>query len=315
MGRIAELLKDNIVNKYSVIPRNVYFVDPVDGTAGGSGSELQPFNTVVEAFNNCVSGKNDCVIWIGKDNSSKWESSVAIDWNKNATHLFGACVDTLEGKRCRITQLASVTGISSLFKVSGENCIFANIRVDQGVNDATSLVAVEITGQRNKFINVEFAGIGHTTQNVASAASLLLNGTAENLFIDCVIGLDTVARNANPSEILIKNVATRNTFRNCIIKSYISAAGFPSVKLIDGTSIDRTLIFDNCMFMTDSLNQGVAQTSVFSIPVITQGKIMLKNTSAITDGTAAWDSNSRGIIWNNAPAAAATAGGNLMTKK
>jgi hypothetical protein len=83
----------------------------------------------------------------------------------------------------------------------------------------------------------------------------------------------------------------------------------------DGTGIDRWLIFKNSLFLAKSTNKGVTQTSVFSLPAgISQGAIVLMNTYAFSDGGAVdWDSNNRGIIWNNSVAAAGSAAGGIMS--
>jgi hypothetical protein len=313
MGRLVDAITADIVKQHGIVPNNVFFLDPVDGYTTGDGTLQKPYKTLAAAYAACTTEKNDCIVWIGKNDSSKQELTAGFTWAKNATHLLGYCADVLEGKRCRITQLSTLTG-ATLLTVSGANNIFANIRINQGVADATSLVNVLVSGIRNRFKNCEFAGIGNATQSAAGSASLKIDGGAENLFTDCVIGLDTIERDADATEILLDSAATRNTFRNCIIKSYISAAGFASVTIADGTGIDRSLIFQNCLFMTDSTNRAVSQTQVFSIPAIVQGEIVLDKCSYLTHGdTGVWCSDARAIIFNNSPAAAATGAGGECT--
>ena len=317
MGRLAELLKDSLVRHYGIIPTNVIFFDPVGGYTTGDGSEEKPTKTWTSAYSKVSADQNDCIIWIGKTNSSKSENSATVTLSKNNVHVIGFTPPVLEGKRCRFTQLSTATAVSPMVNITASNCIIANIRFNQGVADATSLINVQVTGERNWFKNCEFAGVGDATQSAAGACSLKIAGGAENLFEDCVIGLDTVGRDADATELLFDTAATRNTFKNCIFKSYITAAGFATVTVADGTGIDRPQIFENCIFMTDSTNQAVTQTQVFSIPAIVQGKIVLKNCSYLTDGASGsgvWDNTGRGIIFNNTPAAAAAAAGGLMTK-
>jgi len=92
-----------------------------------------------------------------------------------------------------------------------------------------------------------------------------------------------------------------------------SGTGFAAVT-IGATGIDRGLYFKNCLFMAKSTNKAIGQTSVFSIPAISQGAIVLQNSFAFSDGGAVdWDSNNRGIIWNNSVAAAVSGAGGIMT--
>src|SRR6185437_16582327 len=105
------------------------------------------------------------------------------------------------------------------------------------------------------------------------------------------------------------------TFERCLFDAFISNAGFPHVKI--GTNgIDRGLYFNNCLFTAKSANKAITQTSTFSIPAISQGAIVLQNSGAFSDGGAVdWDSNNRGIIWNNTAAAAASAAGGIYTSQ
>src|SRR4030067_768570 len=61
--------------------------------------------------------------------------------------------------------------------------------------------------------------IAHDTMDTADNYSLKLTGS-ENLFENCVIGLDTIARGtAATYEMVLSGGATRNTFPNCILPS------------------------------------------------------------------------------------------------
>jgi hypothetical protein len=223
-------------------------------------------------------------------------------------------------QRARIFQTSTATGLSPLINITATGCSFRNLYVYQGVNDATSLINVQVTGGRNYFENVHFAGIGNNTMDAAGACSLKLNGADECLFKHCSIGLDTVARgSAANSEILFDTAATRNTFEDCMIYAYIEhATNHPLVKLADTTSADRYIIFKSCLFNHFSVNGAVTPTTVFSIPashqtcaIILQDCTAVSGTSSATD----WDSNDRGHIWNNTPAAAAGAAGGLGTNQ
>lgn len=292
----------------------VYYVDAVNGNDSFSGSRTKPFKTLAVAYGKCVSGKNDTVAVIGS--ASALSLSEAFTWSKNLTHLVGLSSGPRYSSRARINQTSTATGVAALITFSGYGCFVKNIQFFQGVADATSLVAVKVTGHRNVFENCHFAGIGDATQSAAGSASLKIDAGEENLFKHCVIGLDTVTRDADATEILFDSAAARNVFEDCIISSYIGAAGFASVTVADGTGIDRINMFKDCVFFTKSTNKGVAQTSVFSIPVISQGAIVLKDSVAASDGGAVdWDSNNRGIIWNNQVAAAASAAGGILTNQ
>lgn len=296
---------------------NYFFVNPKTGADGNAGQADSPMQSLTAALGRCTAGNNDVVFLVSASNTAADTTSyqsVTLDWNKDLTHLVGICAPTQFSQRSRIAQLSTATGVNPLVKVSANSCYIANISIFQGVADATSLVACEVTGQRNSFQNVTIAGVGNATQVAANSASLKLTAAQENVFNNCLIGQDTIAVNASPTGLWCITGATRNTFNGCVFDAFLSNAGFATVTI--GTNgIDRTLLFNGCQFWAKSANKSITQTSVFSIPAISQGAIVLNNSMFFTDGGTGgvWDSNSRGIIWNNTAAAAASGAGGECT--
>ncbi|MDE2099605.1 MAG: hypothetical protein KGL39_20300 [Patescibacteria group bacterium] len=297
---------------------NYWFVKPNSGLDGNSGNSPQTaLKTVSHALSLATANNNDVIFLISESNTASATTdyqSATLTWNKDLTHLIGICAPTQFSQRARIAQTSTATAVSPLVNITANGCYFANFSVFQGVADATSLVAVQVTGQRNVFDNVTMAGIGDATMVAAGAASLKIAAGAENIFRNCTIGQDTISIDQNCTVLWCTSSATRNTFDNCVFDAYISNAGAATVTI--GTNgIDRTLSFKDCQFWAKSTNKAVTQTSVFSIPAISQGAIVLDNSTFFTDGGTGgvWDSNTRGIIWNNTAAAAASGAGGEMT--
>lgn len=297
------------------------FLDPVNGNDGRSGLSIQDaVKTLPVAYAKTTANKNDTVFYLA--GSSSISLSAQLVWSNSMTHLIGVCSPSPVAQRARIFQAAAATGLSPLIDITGSGCIFSNIYINQGVNDATSKVCVRVKGQRNAFINCHFTGINNATQDVAGAASLELGaGSAENIFKHCSIGSDTqVTRAQNSTELLFTAGAasTRNLFEDCLIYAYISNAGHRLVSISDGTAIDRWNIFKNCLFITDSLNRGVTATEVFLTPAgIVQGKIILQDCMMLTDGASGsgvWDASGAAVIWANMGAPTAAAAGGIATK-
>lgn len=305
----------------------VLFVAPYrsSGTAyhGASddnpGTLEKPMKTIAAAYALCTSNLGNIIYIIGTSNTAAdctddW--SATMTWSKSATHLIGLSPGNV-AQRCRIGQLSTATGVSPLLDVTGHNNVFSGFHIFQGVDDATSLINVRVTGQRNVFDRVHFGGVGHATMSAAGAADVAIIAGAENLFKDCLFGLDTITRDADATNLLFDTAATRNTFVDCHFQAYISAAGYSHVTVADGTAIDRWQRFKNCLFSTDSENQAVTQTAVLNIPAGVQGKILLENSYYVTDGATGsgdWGTD-RGLVWANMPAAAAAAAGGEMTKQ
>lgn len=297
-----------------------WFVNPSVGSDGNSGKDtLHPLATLSQALTLATANQNDVIYLLAGSNTGATTADVlgaTLTWNKDLVHLVGVAAPTAVSQRARIAQTLA-TAISPMVNVTASGCMFRNVQIIQESSSASSLVALQVTGTRNVFENCHIAGMANATQVASGGASLKIDGGAENVFNHCVIGLDTIARNANPSEIWFDGAATRNLFEDCFITSYISSASFASVLINDATAIDRWLIFKNCLFETDSTNQASSQTQVFSIPAIVQGKIILMNSYYLTDGASGsgtWDNTGRGIIFNNSVAAAGAGAGGEMTK-
>jgi len=307
-------LGDQVMQSLGINVGKIYYLDPTNGADSNDGQSYdKAFKTLTYGYSVLRDGYNDVLVYMA--GTTGVTLSAQLDWAKSYAHLIGFCAPVGVGKRARIFQLSTATGID-LLKVSGSGCVWKNIYAFHGVADATSKICLTVTGQRNYFENCHFAGIGNATMSVAGSASVKINGGAENVFKGCQIGVDTATRDADATELWLDGAATRNVFEDCQLYGYAGAAGYATVTLEDATAIDRYLMFKNCLFFTDSVNQTIAQTSVFNIKAgIVQGKIILKDCMAFTDGAAEWDSNNRGIIYNNAVAAAASAAGGIGTNQ
>ena len=274
---------------------NYYFVDPANGAATNDG--LTPdtaLNTLLAAYNKCTANQHDTVFYIA--GSSSISLTAALTWSKNYTHLIGICAPTHAAQRARIFQTSTLTGASPLLTISATGCIFKNFYIFQGVDDATSLINVSVTGGRNYFENVHFAGGGHATQAINGGASLHLNGAEENLFVNCTIGVDTIDAATGMMGILFDGEAHRNMFRNCTVRIRAGNAGAGFVEVADATGIDRDNTFIDCLFLN---NSGTDLTSGFVIPagMGAPRKILLKDCMIL--GTAKLDANDRGVLFGN----------------
>lgn len=298
-----------------------FFLDPVNGNDGFNGKRPdKAFSTLATAYAALTDGAGDVLYYIAGA-TSLTGLSAKLTWAKSYTHFIGICAPTMIGQRARIFQLSTATGISPLIDITGSGCIFKNLYIFQGVADATSKICVQVTGDRNYFENVHFAGIGNGTMDVADSRSLFLDAAHENRFVNCMIGLDTIdAGSAANAELEFDSESSRNVFDDCIIQRRIEHdTNHPLVKLTDGYGVGSFTQFRNCTFIYTSVNAAYHGTTVFSIPVIASPtrKIILKDCVAVSGNSSAisWDSSSRGILYANMVAAAATAAGGLATTR
>ena len=274
---------------------NVFYVDSTNGSDSNDGLRPEkPLLTILAAYNKCTANQHDVVAIIA--GAAGNNLSAALDWAKNYTHLVGLCAPTHAAQRARIFQLSTLTGASPLLTVSASGCIFKDFYIFQGVDDNTSLINVSVTGGRNVFDNVHFAGGGHATQAINGGASLKLDAAEENLFVNCTIGVDTIDAATGMVGILFDAEAHRNTFRNCVVRIRAGNAGAAFVEIADATGIDRDTIFDNCVFLN---NSATALTSGFVIPagMGAPRKLLLKDCMIL--GTTKLDANDRGVLYGN----------------
>ena len=274
---------------------NIYFVDPANGDDDAPGkSRFQPMKTILAAYNKCVAGQNDIVAYIA--GTSGETLSAAFVWSKSYTHLVGLCAQTRVGQRSRIFQLSTLTGASPFITVSGSGCIFKNLYVFQGVDDATSLVNVSVTGGRNYFENVHFAGGGHTTQAVNGGGSLKLDGAEENTFKNCTIGVDTIAAATGMMGLLFDGGAKRNEFNGCRIRMEAGHTAAAFIEVIDVTAITHDNLFDNCILINNSST--VTMAAAVAVPAVTTGgKLLFKD--CMFSGVTKLDANDRDVVYGN----------------
>lgn len=293
------------INEYLVlegIPRGpnsqVYIVDPANGSDSNPGTSVQqPLASIAAAYALCTANQHDVVLYLA--GSSGINLTAALTWSKNYTHLLGWCAPTRAGQRSRIFQLSTLTGASPLLTVSASGCIFKNFYIFQGVDDATSLINVSVTGGRNYFENVHFAGGGHATQAINGGASLKLDGAEENTFVNCTIGVDTVNAATGMVGLLVDTEAKRNRFENCDFTMSAGHTGAAFVELTDATAIDRYLEFRDCNFINTNF-KNFLMAGAFVIPAIAANRncsILLKD--CMFHGVSKLDANDRGFLYGN----------------
>jgi len=271
-----------------------YFVDATNGSDGNDGRTLdKSLATLIAAEDKTVANHHDTVFIVGH---SLNRLTAQLLWDKSYTHLIGICAPTRVAQRTRIFQLSTLD-TSPLMNITASGCIFKNFYIYQGVDKAASLLDVQVTGSRNYFENVHFAGGGHATQAINGGASLKLNGANENTFVNCTIGIDTIEAATGMTAITFDGSSSRNIFENCLINLMISHTNAVLVELIDATSVDRYTIFRNCDFFSNSTNKGTAMASAFVIPSghTTTASILLRDCAGL--GFTDWDADARGIVY------------------
>lgn len=288
---------------------SIYFVKPSSGSDGNIGTSPDTaFKTLAKALSAATANQNDVIYMFAESNSAASctdYQSTTLDWNKDGVHLIGVNAGQRMSHRARIALISTYNTASNLMTVSANGCLFANLEIFEGVAGTNPTGCLKVTGTRNHFLNCHIAGIGNDANDIAGAYSLALIGNAsENYFESCVIGLDTIARGSDVnSEIYVATLAgaraARNIFKDCIIQGYCASAGNYTFLTAAAGSIDRYMIFQNCIFTNPgaTVSSGANLTYAF-IVTTANGRVVLHDTSI----TGADDvADNPGTIFSNRP--------------
>lgn len=298
---------------------NVYFVDPANGVdaAGRGRSPDKAFATISYGESKLTANQNDILVYMQGATSAYLEEPLV--WDKDYTHFVGVGAPTHAAQRARIFNKAGAAydtalADSALIKLTAKGCIFDNLYLFQGADKTTeSYFSMWITGGRNYFNNIHFAGLGATasTSNAANSASaaLFLDGAEENLFVNCTVGVDTIKRTADNAILKLDNSATRNEFRGCKFVSYAETNTYCIVKLADTTALDRYTIFKDCLFYNFWENHTDKLLECFEIPANCATHDIILDNDCVIVGIDEWEANDRGSIWVGAPTGSAATQG------
>lgn len=281
-----------------------YFVDPARGSDTADGrSPTSAFASLETAEDACVANQHDAVLYTAGASSNTLQA--ALTWDKSYTHLIGLTAPTQVAQRARLFQLSSLTNASPLVNVTASGCIFKNFYCFQGVDDAGSLINWQVTGGRNYFENVHFAGGGHATMAIDGCKSLRLVGSeGENTFIRCTFGVDTIAAATGVATLSISGGTPRNIFRKCNFTLYAGNGGAMFVEWEALSAVDRYMLFEDCMFMNTGPN---TMDQAFSIPASVPGHRRCFLVNCWGYGFTDWEASDRSVLY--IAGGTATAGG------
>lgn len=280
----------------------IYYLDPVNGSDNSLGrSPRTAFKTLDHAYSKMTANQNDVLKILA--GSSGLTLSASQPWAKDYTHIIGVCAPVSVAQRARIFNLSTAT-FTYMLSVSASGCSFQNLYIFQGGSGATELNNVVVTGGRNFFNNVHFAGMGHATPAADAAAnSLYLNGAEENKFVGCTFGVDTILRGAANAQVLIAGTAKRNYFEKCRFLSYSELTTPIMVKIAAAGDADRWHEFWDCLFYNFSANHAHTLAGCFSLPATNATfDVVLRGMNQIV-GIDDWSAANRTNLWSAAPIA------------
>jgi hypothetical protein len=233
---------------------NVWYVDAVNGsdTANNGAAWNSAFKTLYAAHNAATTNNYDVIVVApaGTGSGTGTDESVYGAWtfSKSLITVIGSSSPTAISPRSRILwNTAGQSTSLALLTISGAGNSFYNIQLGTFVDNN---ILVTVTGNRNYFGSVHFAGIGvDTAGDDVAARSVVISGAGENRFVDCTIGLDTVARSTTNASLELTGSCDRNRFENCLFPMFADNSGALFVKAVTGNCYQRFVVFDGCIFL------------------------------------------------------------------
>jgi hypothetical protein len=310
-----------------------YFCNPATGSDGNDGTSPESaVATLYRAHALCTAGKNDTVFLIGDGSTTgtarlstalaqsidSSATSGVLTWSKNATHLIGITAPAMVSQRARIappsgTYTQSTFGSGNFLVVSGSGCLFANFSMFHGFSTGgTNQICTTVTGSRNAFVNVHMGGMGdQASADDAGSRSLKIgsDGSGENLFDGCVIGLDTVTRGAANASVEFAGATPRNAFRNCLFPFMTDAATPLGILTAGAAALDRWQLFDGCSFINNVDSTSTVMTALATMAASSGGLILLKNSVTVGMTDLFSDATTAGQMYIDMPAPSNSAGG------
>lgn len=320
-GADITAINRNFSQLFAAVPGavgNIYYVNAVTGSdTSGTGSSSNPYATLAVAYAACVTGHNDVVIIIGNGTTAATARvDTAFVWSKDATHLFGFCSPTLYSQRARIAPTGATTAFANFFTVSGNGCLFQNIQWFHGFNTGTTAeICMTITGSRNVFLRCHIAGMGDAA-SAADAGSRSLKigsaGSGENVFEDCVIGLDTVTRSAANASLELAGATPRNVFRRCEFPFMTSSATVLGILGTGADCLDRFNLFEQCTFMNAIKSSSTQMTVLASLTNAAPGGMLLFRQCSMIGATKFGDTLALANSYLDMAAVSGSAGGLMV---
>jgi len=286
---------------------NVFYVDPVNGSDSYVGTSWGLAKKSLYGAHAAVTTNNYDVIIVapaGAGSGTATAEDAALtgglwSFSKSLVTVIGAAAPNMVSPRSRILWSTAGQSVSSdaLLTISGNGNRFINLQFGTFVDNN---VLVKVTGDRNYFSGVHFAGIGDATAgDDAAARSLWLADADENLFEGCYIGLDTVARSTTNAEIELTGESQRNIFRDCFITGFADNAGHLFVKAASAQDIDRFVWFKDCVFHNPVNSTATTMTAAMSVHASVGGTVILDGCSVL--GVTDWASDYTAVYGCNMP--------------
>ena len=237
-----------------------FFIHGSEGLAANSGlSPSQPLKTLTQAYALMTDGAGDVAYILNDGSSGASVRDVALDWAKDNCHIIGLGAPAMNNRARIAPATASSVDIDAYtpyLTLSASGCIISNVSWFQGQSEDKASVGMSVSGSRNYISNVSIiTGAAAATAAQAATYQLQITGS-ENVFEKCYIGQDTINRTGANANVRFgagsAELASRNTFRECVFPLYASGATTLFITATTADDAARWNLFDRCMFLNTS---------------------------------------------------------------
>lgn len=261
-----------------------------------------------------TSGRNDVLLVY----PMALDVDTEVDWDKSNTHMIGLGGPNVGGdwSEPNVVLYSDNVATVQILDISGHNCIFKNLNIENYGANAACLFAVKLNGYGNWFEDCGIKGTMTSAQcGVAGAGSLQIAGAGMYpVFKNCQIGQDVwgTRTTANSGVIEFNSSARPNggDFINCRILSVGDDANCAMVRVASATSIGRGWRFDNTIFSHfDGNASGVTDLArVFYTPSTAVQREIIHLHNCMVIGADEWQTDDDNVVVSDMPACSTSGG-------
>lgn len=299
-----------------------YWVDGDDGSDAASRdgkTKDKAFASLSYAYTHCTSGAGDGIIIVSRSVSGASNSTnltETLHWTKYGITVVGLASPNVYFGRARVTHAAAYDSLLYLVDVSGQNNTFINIDFYNNpendgspVSATAQVAAINIQGARNSFIGCHF-NCSPQSANAYKSDLILAASSDECRFVNCIFGSSSfdIGNNAS-SWIYLSGAAAQHWFEDCTFLQQVSAGtAFGAYKTSGATVLNGLDFFKDCIFGVWRANTHADICASWFIGTKPNtGNIILKD--CVTGGFTALDAvGGNDVVWTNQPAANAAGG-------
>jgi len=240
-------------------------------------SDNDMYTTLTTALAATTASRNDVIL----ATPGTYTETAEVAWSKANTHLVGLGGPNARGDygEPNVVIYTTTAAVGATVNITGQNCQFYNVTIQNAGNDAGNLCAVLLNKYGCYFENVSIQGNLASTQRSTAACSSLYISTNGHypMFVNCNFGNTCwgAISGANQASCVrfVGSQPNDGHFKNCRFLSDSSTASVVAVSAPLNCSAGRNWLWEDCFFYNYNSTPGTNLNQVFYIagPAPTHG--------------------------------------------